>query len=76
MSRHLPGECKCLAQAVAAKMMLGRRGVPSTLYLGLAKDEQQKLRAHAWLRSGEVIVTGARERDKFHVVATFVDTAR
>ena len=31
MSRHLPWECKCLAQAISGKMMLRRRQIPSTL---------------------------------------------
>ena len=33
MTRHLPWECKCLAQAISGKMMLRRRQIPSTLYL-------------------------------------------
>ncbi|MBU0515534.1 MAG: lasso peptide biosynthesis B2 protein [Proteobacteria bacterium] len=70
-SRHLPWECKCLARAVTGKQMLRRRGVPSTLYLGLAKDETEKLEAHAWLRSGEIIITGYQEMDRYTVVSTF-----
>ena len=71
--RHTPWESKCLAQAVAAKVMLKRRAVSSTLYLGLAKDEEQKLEAHAWLRYGRMILTGGPHHERFTVVATFAE---
>ncbi|MFQ5486703.1 MAG: lasso peptide biosynthesis B2 protein, partial [Desulfobacterales bacterium] len=43
MSCHLPWECKCLAQAISGKMMLCRRKIPSTLYLGVSKKEDGDL---------------------------------
>jgi len=49
-ARNPPWECQCLVQAVAGKAMLRRWGLPSTLYLGIAKDEDANLFAHAWLR--------------------------
>jgi len=70
-SRHLPWECKCLAQALVAKRMLRRRKIPSTLYLGLAKDGKHGLEAHAWLRSGTMILTGSQEKDQFKIISTF-----
>jgi hypothetical protein len=73
-ARNLPWECQCLVQAVAGKAMLRRRGLPSTLYLGVAKDEDAKLCAHAWLRCGNVILTGREGADRFTVVSTFGDT--
>jgi hypothetical protein len=72
-SRHLPWECKCLAQAIAGKGMFKTRRVPSTLYLGLLKDGGEKLKAHAWLRTGDLIVTGARDMDRFIVVSSFAE---
>ena len=71
MSRYLPWESKCLARALAAKMMLKCRGIPSTLYLGLARDRDKELRAHAWLRSGTVFLAGSRGKNRFTVVSTF-----
>ena len=35
MAEHTPWESACLAQAMAAQNMLKRRGIGSTLYLGL-----------------------------------------
>lgn len=71
MSRHLPWECKCLAQAISGKMMLRRRQIPSTLYLGVAKKEDGDLNAHAWLRAGDIIILGGGGLERFAVVSTF-----
>jgi len=71
MSRHLPWESKCLVQAISGKMMLGRRQIPSTLYLGVAKEENGDLNAHAWLRAGDIILLGGGGLDRFTVVSTF-----
>ncbi len=71
MSRHTFWESQCLVQALAAKKMLERRHMDSTLYLGTAKDERGNLIAHAWLRSGPIYLTGAGERRLFTKVAAF-----
>jgi hypothetical protein len=73
VSRHTPWSNTCLVQAIAAKMMLQRRGVPSTLYLGVMKPEATRFAAHAWLRSGSVILTGALGRERFTVISTFAE---
>jgi hypothetical protein len=62
---------QCLVQAVAVTWMLQRSDIPSTLYFGVAKDTGGGLKAHAWVRVGEKILTGAKEREDFSVVATF-----
>ncbi|WP_308639970.1 lasso peptide biosynthesis B2 protein [Paenibacillus silvisoli] len=71
MSRHTVWESQCMVKAIAAKKMLDRRRIESTLYLGTARDEQGKMIAHAWLRSGPFYVTGAEEMHLFTVVASF-----
>ncbi len=71
MSRHLPWDCKCLVQAISGKMMLDRRNISNTLYLGVSKGQEDGLIAHAWLRSGETIILGGGGLDRFTVVATF-----
>ncbi|OPJ62714.1 lasso peptide biosynthesis B2 protein [Clostridium oryzae] len=75
MSYRTPWQSKCLVKALTAQLMLARRKISSTLYLGLAKSEDNKLLAHAWLRSGKVIITGARERGGFKEVAKFANYA-
>ena len=69
--RHLIWARKCLVESIAAKRMLDRRKIPSTLYLGVAKNNKGKLSAHAWIRSGNIWVAGNRNRHKFTVVGFF-----
>jgi hypothetical protein len=53
--------------------MLKRRRIAATLYLGVAKkkDQPEQLAAHAWLRCGDAILTGAAGHRQFAVVAVF-----
>jgi hypothetical protein len=71
LGRRLPWMSQCLVQAVSATWMLQRRRIPSTLYFGVAKDSNGKVTAHAWVRCGTQVLTGAKERHEFSVVATF-----
>jgi Transglutaminase-like superfamily len=73
ISRHTPWASNCLTQALAGKQMLRRRGIRSTLYLGVAKDAQTNLKAHAWLRSGTVTLTGGDHLERFTVITSFAD---
>ncbi|MEM7035038.1 MAG: lasso peptide biosynthesis B2 protein [Chloroflexota bacterium] len=49
LSPGTPWRSLCLEQAIAGKMMLRWRKIPSTLYLGVDKNADH-LAAHAWLR--------------------------
>ena len=51
-------ESKCLVRALTAQRLLAERGITSTMYLGVGYDENKKIIAHAWLRSGRMYVTG------------------
>lgn len=68
-ARRLPWRPVCLPQALTAQWMLRRRGITSTLYLGV--DPGSRYDAHAWVRAGPLIVTGGPRRPEFVVVATF-----
>lgn len=70
-SRHAPWKTKCLVDAVTAKLLLQWHGIPSTLFLGVNKDEEKKLVAHAWLKCGEIFITGKKGYQKFTVVSSF-----
>jgi len=72
-ANNTPWESVCLPQAVAAQWMLKRRHIAATLYLGVAKNENktENLAAHAWLRCGDIILTGVAGHRQFTVVATF-----
>lgn len=61
----------CFDKALTVKRMLKRRGVHTTIYFGLMKDETNMLKAHAWLRYGKYIITGRAGMEKFTVVSFF-----
>ncbi len=67
----LPWKSKCLTEAVATKRLLEKFNLKSTLFLGVAKDERQKLIAHAWLKWGNRIISGERGYEKFTIVQKF-----
>ena len=75
-SRYTPWKSNCLAQAMAAKTMLRRRGHTSTLYLGMttpSSHPEGKVEAHAWLRCGDTWICGLRASRGFTVVAAFAE---
>ncbi|MBT8342095.1 MAG: lasso peptide biosynthesis B2 protein, partial [Desulfatitalea sp.] len=72
-SRYAPWRCLCLEQAMTAKALLHRKGLQSTLYLGLTRDDAGALQAHAWLRCGSVVLTGGRDMARYTVVSTFAE---
>lgn len=47
----------CLEKALAGKWMLRRRGIPSTMYVGMARRDGEFV-AHAWLVGDGQTVTG------------------
>lgn len=73
VSRHTPWESKCLVQAIVGKILLRRLQLTNTLYLGVGRDGDNKLIAHAWLRCGAIFVTGGAGRERFAVVGKFAD---
>ena len=61
---RLPGESRCLAQAMALQWMLRRRGLGGVIHLGvLPGDKRGGLDdLHAWVtRSGEILVGASEE---------------
>ena len=76
-ARHVPFNAVCLPQAMAARIMLKRRGVDSVLHFGarIGQDRigQDKLiDAHAWLDAAGVEVTGYPVANAFAEIACFV----
>ncbi len=63
--RHLHGGKTCLTQALAAQMLLSRRGRPAMLHIGAVKDEEGKFLAHAWVESEGRVVIGGHEFERY-----------
>jgi len=64
-----PWTNRCLVSSLAARRMLGRRGIESQLSLGVAQGSEGKVLSHAWLISDdfEIVKMGG----DFTVMYTF-----
>lgn len=71
-ARYTPWDSKCLVQAMAARVLLGVNGLPYALFLGVNKDGESSMAAHAWVCTGPAAVTGGHSFAQFTVVGTFV----
>lgn len=70
VAHNSPWDSKCLVQAWTAQRLLKNKNISSTLYLGVGKDDEGKMIAHAWLRSGQLYVTGGNG-EGYAIVARF-----
>ena len=71
-ARYMPFKAVCLPQAMAARIMLRRRGVKSVMHFGAARGTDKPLDAHAWLDAAGVEVTGYPVAENFAEIACFV----
>jgi hypothetical protein len=71
-STRFPGltATPCLPQALAAHVMLRRRGIPSRLCLGVTRHNDA-VAAHAWVETGERSIVGGAEAAGFTELAAF-----
>lgn len=65
-AKRLLRDRPCLTQALVVKYFYCRRGIPSVLRLGVAKDSETFL-AHAWVESEGDIVVGGRSSPRRYV---------
>lgn len=50
----------CLPQALVAQMLLRRHGYPADLRIGVARDGDGRLEAHAWVEAaGQIVIGGS-----------------
>lgn len=71
-ARRVPYPPKCFVRGLTAHWMLRRRGLASTLYYGAATIDGV-LKAHVWVRSGDVDVTGCENASDYALLASFPD---
>ncbi|MCK5168260.1 MAG: lasso peptide biosynthesis B2 protein, partial [Bacteroidales bacterium] len=69
--RYLPWKVKCFEEAIAAKKVLEKYKISSTLYMGVDKNAEKELIAHAWLKVGNEIIIGKKGHEKFVVVGFY-----
>lgn len=70
-NKYTPWKTECYVQALTARLLLRSRNIPSTIYIGFYRDKQQAMKGHAWLRCGQLIVTGNKTHTTFQVHAYF-----
>lgn len=69
-SRRLPWRVVCLQQGLASHWLLRRRGLPSRLHYGIAK-QASAMKAHVWVTLGNEVVIGEDHIDPHVPVASF-----
>ena len=65
---NVPGSPNCLPQALAARWMLERRGIRSSLFIGTQRDSDGVPRFHAWLKVGDEWVTGLCDEERYKLL--------
>ena len=70
VSPYLP-QASCLTQALAAQALLAVSGYPSRIEVGVAKESEQSLAAHAWLVFEERVVLGGPDVNRYVPLAAW-----
>lgn len=75
-AKYAPWTANCFPQAITARLILGFYDIPYALFFGLMRSKQEEdmgeIKAHAWVVSGRVNVTGGRSFGQFTSVGCFV----
>lgn len=67
--RHVPGRFRCLPVAYSAHLLLHRHGYGSYIHVGVAKNAQGKVEAHAWVEcDGRILVGDLPDLDRFTIL--------
>jgi len=69
--KYTPWRTECYTLALTGKLLLKRRNISSTLYLGFIKDGDGKRKGHAWLRACDTYIAGYKESVDYPVNFTF-----
>ena len=57
-ANNVPWRSDCFPQTIAASKILQKYGYESTIHLGVERVGDDELSGHAWLTSGDEVVTG------------------
>lgn len=68
---RMPFRAKCFERGLAARMMLRRRGVATTLFYGAAVSDAKEVQAHVWVRTASEAVIGCENQGEFVLIAQF-----
>ncbi len=65
LSRHLPFAVTCLPRSLAVQFLLKLNGDDSNVCIGITKNNENKLEAHAWVESKGIVVTGDKNLARY-----------
>jgi hypothetical protein len=65
VANQVPWRSDCFPQTIAARMLLKRHGLASTIHIGVERVGDDELNGHAWLTCGETVVTGGSELHRY-----------
>ena len=68
-AKYMPAFDTCLTKALAAQVLLSRRGCPALLRIGVVKSAEGKFEAHAWVESDGRVVIGGYELERYTPLA-------
>jgi hypothetical protein len=60
-------ETECYTQALTAKILLNKKRISGTVYIGFKKEDTGSYMGHAWLRSFDRFITGYEEKNAYTV---------
>lgn len=70
-----PWASRCLAQSLATRHLLARRGIPGQIVLGVGSGvgsgPHPDFDAHAWLRAGGEVVNGGGGHEQYTVISSY-----
>ncbi|MBN2862793.1 MAG: lasso peptide biosynthesis B2 protein [Bacteroidales bacterium] len=69
LASRTPWHSTCLVKALAAHKMLEKRGIISTVHLGVKKSTNNDLEAHAWLSVDGSVIIGGENLDDFREIS-------
>ena len=69
-ARRVPWRALCLEQALASQWMLRRRRIAATVHYGVGRADD-RLQAHAWVRTSRFDVIGCENAGEFAELARF-----
>ena len=58
VAARMPWRADCLIQAIAAQHWLAQKGIATRIVVGVDREGEGQLLAHAWLKLGERVITG------------------
>lgn len=72
-ARYTPWDSSCLTRALVVKFWCQRYKLPYLFYIGLPRvcNQQTTIKAHAWITTGPIVITGGDCFDSHHVICSY-----